>query len=170
MEVVPSDKPPDIFAVRSITMDVREVMTEWERFGEVMTREELEKEVAAVRTMYKRKDRKVRPVNAPLPGGINPGGGANIGGELQEGETEDLEPWKRGGGTVVPRGSRLTPERLKEMQIGTGLLWEGEKQLFIDILFEHEGAIAFDDSEMGLLKPEIELPVVIHTVPYTPWQ
>src|SRR5437762_7394206 len=151
-------------------MDVREVMTEWERFGEVMTREELEKEVAAVRTMYKRKDRKVRLVNAPLPGGINPGGGANIGGELQEGETEDLEPWRRGGGTVVPRGSRLTPERLKEMQIGTGLLWEGEKQLFIDILFEHEGAIAFDDSEMGLLKPEIEPPVVIHTVPHTPWQ
>src|SRR5436190_4531175 len=119
--------------------------------------------------MYKRKDRKVRPVNTPLPGGISPGGPGNMGGRLQQGEMEDLEPW-RCGGTVVPRGSRLTPEWLKEMQIGTGLLWEGEKQLFIDILFEHEGAIAFDDSEMGLLKPEIEPPVVIHTVPHTPWQ
>ena len=58
-----------------------------------MTREELEKEVAAVlRTMYKRKDRKVRPVNMPLPGGINPGGGANIGGKLQEGEMTYLKP------------------------------------------------------------------------------
>src|SRR5438034_7574884 len=100
-------------------MDVREVMTEWERFGEVLTREELEREVAAVRTMYKRKDRKVRPVNAPLPGGINPGGGANMGGRLQEGEMEDLEPCRCADGLIVPRGSRLTPERLKEMQIGT---------------------------------------------------
>ena len=74
MEVVPSDRPPDIFAVRSITIDVREVMTDWERFGEVLMKAELEKEVAEVRTMYKRKDRKVRPVNTPLPGGISPGG------------------------------------------------------------------------------------------------
>src|SRR5437773_1016588 len=56
------------------------------------------------------------------------------------------------------------------MRIGIGLLSENEKQLFIDILFECEGAIAFDDSEMGLLKPEIKPPVVIHTVPHAPWQ
>ena len=37
--------------------------------------------------MYKRKDWKVRPVNAPLSGGINPGGGVNIEGRLKEGET-----------------------------------------------------------------------------------
>ena len=166
--MAPSDKPPDTVAVRSITIDSRELMTQWERFGEVLTKKELKKEVAAVRTMYKRKDRKVRPVNAPLPEGINPGGGVNVEGRLQEGET-DLEPWRRGG-TTVPRGSRLTPERLKEMRIGIGLLSENEKQLFIDILFECEGAIAFDDSEMGLLKPEIEPPVVIHTVPHAPWQ
>ena len=27
---------------------------------------------------------------------------------------------------------------------------EAEKNLFIDILFEYEGAIAFDDTEVGL--------------------
>jgi len=69
----------------------------------------------------------------------------------------------------VPRGSRLTPERLAAMKIGNGFLSDAEKQLFIDILFEFEGAIAFTDSEMGLLDPSIELPVVIPTVPHEPW-
>ncbi len=45
---------------------------------------------------------------------------------VQEGEMKS--------GTVVPRGSRLTPERLSAMQIGTGFLSDAEKQLFIDIL------------------------------------
>ena len=70
----------------------------------------------------------------------------------------------------VPRGSRLTPERLAAMKIGNGFLSDAEKQLFIDILFEFEGAIAFTDSEMGLLDPSIEPPVVIPTVPHEPWQ
>ena len=75
--------------------------------------------------MYKHKDRKIWPVNIPLPNGINPSG--------------------------IPHGSRLTPERLAAMKIGTGFLSDAEKQLFIDILFKYESAIAFDDSEMGLL-------------------
>ena len=35
---------------------------------------------AYIRTMYKRKDRKINPVNTPLPNGINPGDSANFGG------------------------------------------------------------------------------------------
>ena len=118
---------------------------------------------AYIRTMYKRKDRKINPVNTPLPNGINPGGSANFG--ETHGPLKDHQI-----GKIVPKGSRLTPERLEKLQIGPGFLQEGEKQLFIDILFEYEGAIAFDDSEMGRLNPEIEPPVVIHTVPHVPWQ
>ena len=130
--------------------------------------------MAAVRTMYKRKGRKINPVDVPLEDGVNPGGGVNSGGLLQKGETcgqigEDLEPWRRGG-TVVSRGSRLTPERLASMRIGGDFLSDAEKQLFVNILFDYEGAIAFDDSEMGILKPEIEPPIVMHTVPHKPWQ
>jgi len=95
---------------------------------------------ALVRTLYKKKDRKVLPVNIPLEGGAAPGGGINRG--IVEG---GFQP------RVVPRGSRLTPERLAAMKIGTGNLSVAEKQLFVDILFEFEGAIAFEDSEMGLL-------------------
>ena len=73
-------------------------------------------------------------------------------------------------GKKVPHGSRLTPERLAIMKIGTGFLSPAERQLFVDILFEYEAAIAFDESEMGLLDSSIESPVVIHTVPHTSWQ
>ena len=45
-----------------------------------------------------------------------------------------------------------------------------EKAAFINILFEFEGAIAFDDSEMGCLGKHIEPPIYAHTVPHVPWQ
>jgi hypothetical protein len=125
-------------------------------FYYIMSKRQLKQFAAQARTMYKRKDRKIRPVNIPLPDGINPEGIVNL----------EYDPPK----VQVLRGSRLTPERLASMNIGTGFLSETEKQLFIDILFKYEGAIAFDDSEMGLLRTEIEPPVVIHTVPHVPWQ
>ncbi len=78
--------------------------------------------------MYKRKNRKVNPVKTPLPGGINPGGNANFG---------DMDgPLGKRSGKIVPRGSRLTPERRAQIRIGNGFLSEEEKQVFIDILFE----------------------------------
>ena len=125
-----------------------------------MSKRELEQYVARVRTKYKRKDKKIRPANVPLPTGVSPGGKVS-----QESPQTELPR-----GRTVPRGSRLTPEHLASMNIGGDFLSDAEKQLFIDILFEFEGAIAFDDSEMGLLNPEIEPPVVIHTIPHTPWQ
>src|SRR5271169_2888865 len=127
-----------------------------------MTKHELEEYTADIKTMYKRKDKKVRPANVPLPDGINPGGEVN--GGIKSGSPSQF------CSRTVPRGSRLTPERLAKMKIGINFLLDAEKQLFIDILFEHEGAMAFDDSEMGCLNPKIEPPIVIHTIPHSPWQ
>src|SRR5579859_5070438 len=125
----------------------------------LLTRKELRKVVRHVRTLYKRKGIKVLPANTPLPDGISP---------------EGRVTWETGlegkEGKWVPRGSRLTPERLKAIKIGEGFLMEKEKALFVEILYDYEGAIAFDDSEMGMLNPEIEPPAVIHTVPHEPWQ
>lgn len=56
------------------------------------------------------------------------------------------------------------------MKIGVGFLRDAERKLFIDILYEFEGAVAFEVSEMGFVKPEIEPPVVIHTFRHDPWQ
>jgi len=124
-----------------------------------MSKRQLKKYTAEIRALYKRKDQKIRPVNIPLPDGINPRGGVNPSANLRD-------PYMQS----IPRGSRLTPERLATMKIGPGFLSPAEKQLFVDILFKYESAIAFDDSEMGLLRPEIEPPAVIHTVPHIPWQ
>ena len=133
-------------------------------FKEIISKKQWE---TWVRTMYKRKGKKVHPRNIPLADGKTPGGGLN----------RELKQWKIGDdlvgtgcGKEVPRGSRLTPERLKKMHIGDGFLTSEERQLFVDILFEYEGAIAFDDTEMGRLKPEIEPPIEIRTVPHDPWQ
>jgi len=52
---------------------------------------------------------------------------------------------------------------------GANFLSEAEKQIFVDITFEFEEAIAFDDSGIGLLNPAIEPPAVIHTIPHVPW-
>ena len=46
-------------------------------YEDIMTKRELERYLAQVRTMYKRKDKKIRPANVPLPDGVNPGGGVN---------------------------------------------------------------------------------------------
>ena len=107
--------------------------------------------------MYKWKGKKLHPWNIPLPGRKTPGGGINQ-------REDEMVEWKigdplvgKGVGKVVPRGSRLTPERLAKMNIGGGFLTEQEKKLFMDILFEYEGVVAFDESEMGLLNLEIVL-------------
>jgi hypothetical protein len=109
--------------------------------------------------LYKRKDRKVLPANVPLSDDINL-------------YSISLSPASMlpTTGRQVPRGSRLTHERLAAMKIGNNFLSLAENQLFVDSLFEYEGAIAFDESEMGFLYHSIEPPVVIHTVPHTPWQ
>jgi hypothetical protein len=172
--VIPSDRPPDggtAIAIRRITINLNDFMTKNERLAEIWDSRRWRNEIAAVRTKYKRKDQKAaNPMNAPLRGGVNPGGYVLKIAEDKPAEGEKGLINAKLRGKVVPRGSRLTPERLAKMRIGTGFLSEAEKQLFIDILFEYEGAIAFDDSEMGQLNPAIEPPIIIHTIPHGPWE
>ena len=127
-------------------------------YEDIMIKRELERYVAQVRTMYKQKGKKICRANVPLPHGVNLGGGVN---------------WESIGsqeGRIVARRSCLTPEQLTTMQIGGEFLTDLEKQIFVDILFMFEGAIAFDDSEIGLLNLAIEPSAVSYTVPHIPWQ
>src|SRR5271169_3677075 len=83
-----------------------------------------------VTTIDKRNGRKVFPVNIPLQGGcINGGDISNL---IGNGE---FKP------TVVRQESHLTPGYYHKA------LSSAEKQLFIDVLFEFERLIAFDDFE-----------------------
>ena len=119
-----------------------ELVSTANKYRQVLSRRELREIVRHVRTLYKKKGVKVVPANIPLPDGINPGGGVT---------------WETGlegkEGKQVPRGSQLILERLKAMEIGEGFMSEKEKGLFVDILYDYEGVIAFEDSEMGMLNP-----------------
>ena len=94
--------------------------------------------------MYKRKDRKIRLINTSLPDEIKPEGKVNP--EVNSEANMTGKPSEN-----VPHESRLTSKCLASIKIDIGFLLDVEKQLFIDILFKYESAIAFDDSEMGLL-------------------
>lgn len=106
-----------------------EIIDYCDDFDEILTSQQLWDYAASVRTLYKRKEKKVLPVNVPLPDGIKPGGGINGG----IGNGEELESSVWWGGKFVLRGSRLTPEQLAGMNIGTEFLSDMEKQLFVDI-------------------------------------
>ena len=158
-------RPPEVAVVRSLTAGMGDIETLRQRFAMVSwwSEQGINKEVAVARGTYKWKARKINPVDIALPDGISPVGGAF---ERKE-ETHDAT---RCGGKTVTCGSRLTDERLAKMKIGGDFLTAGERQTFVDILYEFEGAVAFDDSEMGCLSEHIEPPIFAHTVPHVPWQ
>src|ERR1700686_5322265 len=106
--------------------------------------------------MYKRNDKKVRPMNVPLPRGIDLGGGTSRRSGKPTAERETPVASEKHSGQTVLQGSRLTPERLAQMEIGDGLLTLEEKEMFVNILFEYEGVFSFEDDEMGCLDERIE--------------
>ena len=103
--------------------------------------------------MYKWKDKKLRLVNKLILREVNPNESLNA----VEGQKHEKH---------VPQESQLIAKWLKAMHISEGFLTNTEKQLSIDILFEYKDAIAFDDLEIELLNPVIELSVAIQTVLY----
>jgi hypothetical protein len=120
-EVIPQDRPPDCekfatdlnFHISNVLDDDVCLSQEGEddlvwRIWKVWSRKERDGECAKVLTMYKRKDRKVNPGDAPLYGGVKPGGGPLD-------WIESVTGKKVNAGKVVPRGSRITPERLAAM-------------------------------------------------------
>ncbi|KAI8318056.1 hypothetical protein GQ54DRAFT_267442, partial [Martensiomyces pterosporus] len=68
-----------------------------------------------------------------------------------------------------PREPRLTDERLAELNVGDGWITPAEEEYFRERLKEVDGAFAFTDQEMGLLKEHVEPPIRIPTVAHTPW-
>ena len=67
--------------------------------------------------------------------------------------------------TSIPRGSRLTLERLKALDIGDQL-WESEVEMLYKMLINYKGAIAFDQTECSKIHKDISLLIIIRTIPY----
>ena len=100
---------------------------------------------ARVRTMYKRKKDKVRPVDVSQSDGSKPGG-------TEDWHEKAVEEERRSGYNMprakydqyltpkfsdIPRGSRLTPERIETLKIGEDVTPK-ERELLLVILFNRE--------------------------------
>jgi hypothetical protein len=110
-------------------------------------------EYVAFAAMYKPVSRKVRPVNQPMPQGLNP---------LLKQPPLSRDPYRplprELTAPFAPKG-RLTKARLGVVNFGPkGWLRPDKLNLIKNILAERKQAIAFDESERGLLKELYGLP------------
>jgi hypothetical protein len=130
-----------------------------------------------VNTAYKRKADKVQPVDTDKSDGTKPGGFQDWRerAEVRErtagvGDTEyKFWEWIHPRLAKFPRGQRLTERRREELVIGPDLTTL-EKEVLVEILYNREGALAWDWTELGRISHEVAPPQKIKTIPHKPWQ
>lgn len=135
--------------------------------------------VPGVNTLYKRKGEKVVPVDTNHKKGERPAGDPDwrekvlqhekIPRSLGEGDAGMYEGFLIPKFLMIRRGERLTPARVERLNIGTHL-WLAEREVFLEMLFNREAAIAFTSGEKGRFHEFIEPPHVIPTIPHKAWQ
>ena len=115
--------------------------------------------------MYKRVDRKVKPVPAVFPED------ARVIRKFPEDPLSSLPPLPYFSPEFEPDpGGRLTHERLQEMKINSdGFLWPEEEKLFIHILKLNQYHFVFEDSQRGSFREDYFSPYKIPIVPQVPW-
>ena len=113
-------RPPEVAVVRSLTAGTGDIETLRQQFASVWSEQGFKKEVAAAQGTYKRKARKINPVDIALPEGVSPVGGAFE-------RKEEVHDATGCGGKTVTHGSRLTDERLAKMKIGGDFLTAEER-------------------------------------------
>jgi len=120
--------------------------------------------------LYKGKKDKIRPANQQHTGGIKPEGRDNwkkllLGLLCPENQKY---PWLIPRFSDIERGSRLTPERIEKLKIEKDIMKE-EREVLREVLFSREKGIAFDFTEKGVFKQEVEPPHVIPTIAHEPF-
>lgn len=127
-----------------------------------------------VNTMHKRKGVKVEPIDQsgqdtrPITGYPDWKSRAKQKQKPQEHRTlldKSFEPRY----VSFPRGTRMTPDRIKSMKISP-MLTSAERGLLLEMLYRREGALAWDFSESGRISHEVIPPVTIDTIPHQAWQ
>ncbi len=71
--------------------------------------------------------------------------------------------------TIILRGSRLTPERLKALNIRTWLQ-EDEKDMFEELMINCKGAIMFNWKEVSKIYKDVSPLIIIKTIKHKVWQ
>ena len=109
-------------------------------------------------TAYKTKANKVRPVDPGETDGSKPGGTLDW---FERSKADDIpsqpglySDWITPKFSGIQRGSRLTDERIKDLIVGDSL-WPKERELFIEVLYNREKALAFDFSHIGKVKADV---------------
>lgn len=116
-------------------------------------------------TMYKRVDRKVKPVPAVFPED------ARVTRQIPTDPLVNLPPlpFHPPQFQECP-GDRLTQERLEELKINPEqFLWPEEEKLFIHILKLNQNYFVFEDNQRGSFREDYFSPYVIPVVPHIPW-
>jgi hypothetical protein len=122
---------------------------------------------------YKRKAQKVRPVDLGESDGSKPGGVVNWVAKSRKADVRSQD--EKYSGWLIPkfsdieRGSRLTKKRLEELIVGADLTLQ-ERDVFEEMLYNREKAMAFDWQHKGMVRPEVAPPQVIRMVKHKAWQ
>mgnify|MGYP001954915308 CR=1 FL=1 len=132
--------------------------------------------------MYKRVDKKVRPIDDIPSNGSTPEGSIhwklNRMGEAQVRVEEQrrINPseWDEDffpKFSTIKKGSRLTPERLEGiLEKVKEVLQPREVTLFTHILYNREAALAWNFTECGRIHNDVFPPQRIRTIPHKAWQ
>ncbi|KAK3946546.1 hypothetical protein QBC32DRAFT_366329, partial [Pseudoneurospora amorphoporcata] len=135
-----------------------------------------------VRTMYKRVDKKVKPVDDAPSDGSTPEGSthwkskrmAEAQARIDEHREVNSSEWDEDflpKFSTIEKGSRLTPERLESMlEDVRKVLQPKEVELFTHILYNREAALAWNFTECGRIHRDVFPPQRIRTIPHRAWQ
>jgi hypothetical protein len=119
---------------------------------------------AYVFTMYKRVDKKVKPVSTTFPEECY------VRRQVPVDPLLTLPSLPMHPPEFVPT-KRITEERLKILKINKdGFLSSEEEKLITQVMVQIETAIAFEDSERGTFNESYFSPYIIPTVPHIPWE
>jgi hypothetical protein len=115
-------------------------------------------------TMYKRVDKKVRPVSTTFSPDYE------VRRQIPDDPMKSLPELTPNPPPFTPT-ARLTRERLAMLKINPdGFLSPEEERIFERVMELNQGALAFEDQERGTFKDEYFSPYKIATVPHVPWE
>ncbi|KAI0069678.1 hypothetical protein K474DRAFT_1610096, partial [Panus rudis PR-1116 ss-1] len=115
-------------------------------------------------TMYKRVDRKVKPVPGVYPEDTK------VIRQFPNNPLDSLPKLSMTPPDFVP-SPKLTPERVQKLSINSeGFLWPEEEKLFLHILKLNERTLAFSEADKGTLRSDYFSPYKIPVIPHVPWK
>ncbi|KAJ7060176.1 hypothetical protein C8F01DRAFT_1254308 [Mycena amicta] len=115
-------------------------------------------------TMYKRVDKKIRPVSTTFSPEYE------VKRQIPEDPALTQPELSRDPPEFIPT-ERITKERLALLEVNAdGFLSTEEEKLILDVLRLNEQALAFEDRERGTFRDDYFSPYKIATVPHVPWE